>query len=486
MKKYETIKVLGRGTFGEAILAERKSSKEKFVIKKMYMPMKPIENIKEAEILKSMNHPNIVKYVDGFWEKEYLYIVMEYADGGDLSQKIRCFKNNRKEFSEDEILHDFIQLAFAIKYIHDRKILHRDLKPQNVFLMKDGTIKLGDFGIARPLENTYELCATKCGTPGYSSPEVFSGEPYGSKADIWSLGCILYELCCLKPPFSGKTFEAINASVSKGDFEPIPSIYSQDIQKLVKSMLSINPSNRPNINDILNYPIVKSNLELYVDKRYLNFEMNHTVIHGRNPYDAPTVIPKEIDVNVTIIGDYAVGKTDIIKRFLEIPYDTEMSAISNSLTKTIEVNDFTINIKIWDTSGIKVFRHLTRFYCRSANIVIIVFSLGNWNEYNENSFESVKEFYQMAVEDNKDAMICLCGNMSDIPAEQRRISFEEGRRKAMELSNEVEYFETSAVTGDGINVMFEEMIKKYLVKLSERKMPNNDNEKQKDSKCIIS
>ncbi|KAH0793634.1 CAMK family protein kinase [Histomonas meleagridis] len=411
---------------------------------------------------------------------------MEYADGGDLSQKIRCFKNNRKEFSEDEILHNFIQLAFAIKYIHDRKILHRDLKPQNVFLMKDGTIKLGDFGIARPLENTYELCATKCGTPGYSSPEVFSGEPYGSKADIWSLGCILYELCCLKPPFSGKTFEAINASVSKGDFEPIPSIYSQDIQNLVKSMLSINPSNRPNINDILNYPIVKSNLELYVDKRYLNFEMNHTVIHGRNPYDAPTVIPKEIDVKITLVGDFAVGKTEIIRRFFEKPPNNGYPINFDKYEKSVEINGFTINIEIYDISGSRAFKPIVQGSCECANIVIIVFSLGNWNEYNENSFENVNEFYRMTLRNRKGAVVCLCGNMSDIPDEQRRISFEEGRLKAMELSNEVEYFETSAVTGDGINVMFEEMIKKYLVKLSERKMPNNDNEKQKDSKCIIS
>ncbi|XP_022786792.1 serine/threonine-protein kinase Nek5-like [Stylophora pistillata] len=105
------------------------------------------------------------------------------------------------QLPEDQVLDYFVQICLGLKHVHDRKILHRDLKSQNIFLTKNGIVKLGDFGIARVLHSTMELARTCIGTPYYLSPEICENKPYNNKSDIWSLGCVLYELLTLKHAF---------------------------------------------------------------------------------------------------------------------------------------------------------------------------------------------------------------------------------------------------------------------------------------------
>ncbi len=130
---------------------------------------------------------------------------MGYADGGDLSSKIKDQRtvSDKNYFSEDTVLDWFTQICLGMKHCHDRKILHRDLKAGNVFLCKNGMVKLGDFGIAKVLNSTIDKASTIVGTPYYLSPEIIKNKPYNFKSDIWSLGIILYEMCALKPPFNG-------------------------------------------------------------------------------------------------------------------------------------------------------------------------------------------------------------------------------------------------------------------------------------------
>ncbi|CAK94413.1 unnamed protein product (macronuclear) [Paramecium tetraurelia] len=189
---YRRIKLLGEGSFGKAYLVECIQDGTLCVIKQVDLnQMKEDERretIKEARILEALRHPNIVKI-----QRSRLCIVMDYADGGDLSNKIK--QTGSCLFSEVQILDWFTQICLAIKHVHDRKIIHRDLKTQNIFLTQDGIIKLGDFGIARVLNHTREKCKTIVGTPYYLSPEIIESRDYSFKTDIWSLGIILYELC---------------------------------------------------------------------------------------------------------------------------------------------------------------------------------------------------------------------------------------------------------------------------------------------------
>lgn len=259
MEKYKQIKELGEGSYGKAILVQSRVDEKLYVIKEIRLygvtEQERQDALKEVTVLKSLDNPYIVKYIESFHERGNLYIVMEYADGGDLSQKIQ--NQHGKHLTEHEILHDFIQLSLAIKHIHDQKILHRDLKCQNVFLTKSGDVKLGDFGISKVLDSTLQMCKTQIGTPYYLSPEICQGQQYNSKTDIWSLGCILYELCTLRHAFNAQNMNALLMNIICGKYAPIPSIYSSDLKQLVSDCLTKDPKARPSINQILTRPIIK-------------------------------------------------------------------------------------------------------------------------------------------------------------------------------------------------------------------------------------
>ena len=258
MHDYAEVRVLGEGSFGKALLCRRKQDRKLVVVKQIRVSSlsdsEKADAIREASVLASLDHPFIVKYYDSFEENGMFFIVMEYCDGGDLAKMIQT----SALLSEAEVLHIFVQIVLAIKYIHDKKILHRDLKCQNIFLTKDGTVKLGDFGIARVLEHTFQLCHTQVGTPYYLSPEICEGKNYNSKTDIWSLGCILYELCTLRHAFSAQNMNALFVNIIRGRYDPIPKRFSNELQLLVSRMLTYDSRMRPSINGILATPMIKS------------------------------------------------------------------------------------------------------------------------------------------------------------------------------------------------------------------------------------
>ncbi|CAN0031798.1 unnamed protein product [Ectocarpus sp. 8 AP-2014] len=193
MDRYRVDKVVGKGSFGQAILCARIVDGKACIVKQVDTSKLPAkarrEASKEATLLAKLKHPNIV----GFWEsffhgasRDVLCIVMDYADGGDLSS---CLSRRNGRLIDEEIVLDwFVQTTLALKHIHDRKILHRDLKTQNIFLTRSRVVKLGDFGIAKVLGSTFDLARTAIGTPYYMSPEICQEKRYNHKSDMWSLG----------------------------------------------------------------------------------------------------------------------------------------------------------------------------------------------------------------------------------------------------------------------------------------------------------
>jgi len=212
------------------------------------------EAYKEAKILEKLDHSNIVRFIEVFRSnKPYptLNIVMEYADGGDLNKLIKMQQKENCYFSEDKILDWFCQICLAVKHLHDKKILHRDLKSGNIFLTKGGIVKLGDFGISKRLENTLDKAKTVIGTPYYLSPEIIMNKPYSFQSDIWSMGVLLYEMCLLKMPFDAKSMPMLTLKIIKGDYIALPIEFSKDIRELVSSILIVDPKKRPKIDDLL-------------------------------------------------------------------------------------------------------------------------------------------------------------------------------------------------------------------------------------------
>ncbi|NXL33436.1 NEK3 kinase, partial [Glaucidium brasilianum] len=252
MEEYKVLRVLGEGSFGRALLVHHKISDQKYAMKEIRLPMSSsdVENSrKEAVLLAKMKHPNIVAYKESFEADGHLYIVMEYCDDGDLMQKIKHQRG--KLFPEDTILHWFVQMCLGVKHIHDKRVLHRDIKSKNVFLTQNGKVKLGDFGSARLLAHPVSYACTYVGTPYYVPPEIWESMPYNNKSDIWSLGCILYELCTLRHPFQANSWKHLILKICKGSYNPLPFHYSYDLHYLIKQMFKRNPKNRPSASTIL-------------------------------------------------------------------------------------------------------------------------------------------------------------------------------------------------------------------------------------------
>jgi hypothetical protein len=187
---------------------------------------------------------------------------MDYADGGDLSGAISRRKKSHSPFSESEVMNMFVQICLALKHVHYQKILHRDLKAQNIFLTKKGVVKLGDFGIAKVLDSTGDVARTQIGTPYYLSPEICEDKPYGKKSDVWSLGCVLYEIAALDLPFQARNLPALAHRIMTKEPAALPAShrYSEDLKNLTKSLLNKKPDRRPSVVTILRSPFVQGHI----------------------------------------------------------------------------------------------------------------------------------------------------------------------------------------------------------------------------------
>ena len=200
-------------------------------------------------MLSSLSHPYITQFQGSCEEDGFLLIAMDYCAGGDLHSIIT--KRNGILFPEDRVLDWFVQLCLAIKYIHDHKILHRDIKSQNIFLTDDGKVRLGDFGISKILNSSSELARTCIGTPYYLSPEMCENKPYNNKSDIWALGCVLYEMLTLKHAFEANSMKALILKIIKGIYPAVASRYSRDIRLLLSQIFQREPQARPSICAVL-------------------------------------------------------------------------------------------------------------------------------------------------------------------------------------------------------------------------------------------
>ena len=279
---YKIVKLLGEGSFGKAYLAKCDKEDKKYVIKQVMMEgmtdQDKRDTFNEAAILKKLDHPNIIKFKEVFLQrkpKEALNIVTEFADGGDLSQKIE--QQKKKPFTEDQILDYITQICLALQHVHKKKIIHRDLKSGNVFLMKSGIVKLGDFGIAKGLKSTWEKAKTMVGTPYYLSPEIIKNEPYDSKSDIWALGVLLYELMTFKMPFNAVSLPLLSIKINRGVYQPPPGIYSSEIKDLLKKCLTLEAKNRPSIDEILQLPLIKNRIQNFLNEVQYDQDLSKTM-----------------------------------------------------------------------------------------------------------------------------------------------------------------------------------------------------------------
>mmetsp|Transcript_15041 Transcript_15041/g.63290 ORF Transcript_15041/g.63290 Transcript_15041/m.63290 type:complete len:943 (+) Transcript_15041:229-3057(+) len=284
MDKYKRVKVLGKGSFGHAVLVTfAKDPTKQYVVKEVDMSKMPKSereaSLLEAKLLSALHHPNIVTCYESFTERGRLCIVMDYCAGGDLYQRLKRQKGVL--LAEDRILDWFTQMCLGLKHVHDRKVLHRDLKTQNVFMTADGRCKLGDFGVSKVLSGTTQLAQTAVGTPYYLSPEICENKAYDNKSDIWSLGCVLYELCTLQHPFEGASLKLLIVKILRGNYAPVSSRYSRAVRDVIAQMLQRDPARRPSVNEILSRQPFRDMAKRWLDEDVHADEFSHTVIHRK-------------------------------------------------------------------------------------------------------------------------------------------------------------------------------------------------------------
>ncbi|MDR3547480.1 MAG: serine/threonine-protein kinase Nek [Candidatus Pacebacteria bacterium] len=277
LQNYHELHELGQGSSASAVLVECVNGANRgklYALKKISLalldPKKKQYAENEVELLKVLVGPTIIRYYESFSSKDWIWIVMEYADGGNLSQLIANHKVKRETISTGTILDWFAQIVLGIMVMHSKKVLHRDIKTQNIFLVggsstKDQPVlKIGDFGVSKALSSTFAMAETLCGTPYYMAPEIFRREPYNAKSDMWSLGCVLYELTTLELPFDGVTMEELKEAIEKKDPKALPEGTNEDIVMLVNALLNKDPIRRPSIWEVSKLQAVSSRIQSFV------------------------------------------------------------------------------------------------------------------------------------------------------------------------------------------------------------------------------
>lgn len=269
---FELLSKLGEGAYSIVYKVRRLTDSQIYALKKVRLePLKSKERenaLNEVRILASITDPYIVNYKEAFLDEPSLSlcIVMEYAPGGDLQQKIKSTKSEQTTVNEAEIWRFIIHICRGLNTLHKMQILHRDLKSANVFLTYPNpngsgapVYKLGDLNVSKIA--TRGLVYTQTGTPYYASPEVWRDEPYDLKSDIWSLGCVAYEMASGKPPFQAPDMSNLFKKVQKGVYDRIPMVYSQELMEVIGACLKVNPTQRPTATEIIGMGLVQKRIQ---------------------------------------------------------------------------------------------------------------------------------------------------------------------------------------------------------------------------------
>ena len=266
LSEYNVMGVIGRGTFSIVKLAENKLTKEKVAIKMLQKRrIKTKEEFirinREIEMLKSLNHPNVIKIHKILEDSKTFYIIMEYCQNGELFNRIV----QKQHLNEDEAAFFYYQLINGLEYIHQNNIVHRDLKPENLLLAKDDLLKIIDFGLSN-YSKLNMLLGTPCGSPCYASPEMVSGQKYdGYMIDIWSTGIILYAMTCGYLPFEDNDNEVLFLKILKCNII-YPKYVGELALDLMKKIIVTEPSKRITLEKIKEHPFYLKGKTLFNQK----------------------------------------------------------------------------------------------------------------------------------------------------------------------------------------------------------------------------
>ncbi|XP_062925562.1 serine/threonine-protein kinase Nek10 [Mobula hypostoma] len=261
---YAILDYLGSGAFGNVFKVRKYSGHNLLAMKEVNLHNPAFGKDKKDRdhsvekivseltiIREQLHHPNVVRYYKTFVENDRLYIVMELIEGAPLGEHFNSLKEKQQGFTEERIWNIFIQICLALRYLHkEKRIVHRDLTPNNIMLGEQDKVTITDFGLAKQKQENSKMTSV-VGTILYSCPEIVKSEPYGEKADIWAAGCILYQMATLNPPFYSSNMLSLATKIVEAAYEPVPKgLYSYQVQETIKSCLTPDSEARPDVVEV--------------------------------------------------------------------------------------------------------------------------------------------------------------------------------------------------------------------------------------------
>lgn len=250
---FQIIKKIGRGSYGTVFKARQVSSGKIVAIKTI-----PVNGQKKDEIQQALNEirilgsnlsPYLVEYIDSFIDNQSMdfWIVMEFMPDGDLKNLLDNHKEKNTKFSESFLWRIFIQILIGIRDLHQNSIIHRDIKPANIFINKEKvSVKIGDLNISKILKNNQSLAETQIGTPFYLAPEIWMRNTYDYKVDIFSLGCVVFEMAALQHPFYSRNTMDLQKKILMAKIPELPQHFSKEFSLILKLCMSRDLKQRPN------------------------------------------------------------------------------------------------------------------------------------------------------------------------------------------------------------------------------------------------
>ena len=291
LNDFEIVKYLNNEEIVSIIKVKRKKDGQFYILKNLKFQLldKKLKEkvLNDIKLLSSLNHPNIIQFKESFFDKpsNTLNLVMESANNGNLSNKINLAIIKKMSLEECIIWDVLTQILHGLYYLHKKGIIHRNLKSSNIYLTKNRLIKIGDFNSCYLLNKKNNFQENQLNISLYSAPELLKNQKYNHKCDIWSVGCIIYEMASLSLPFNGENKEILYNNIRIGKFHPIPSFYSKNLQSIINDMLIFDPSKRPSSDILLNYPNIRETtkkLNSIYDKYKNEINIKNTKIKENN------------------------------------------------------------------------------------------------------------------------------------------------------------------------------------------------------------
>ncbi|MEW5315749.1 MAG: hypothetical protein WDW38_007155 [Sanguina aurantia] len=250
---------VGKGAFGTAHIVTHKVDGLRYVLKRVRLARQSHRErqaaLQELCLLASLNHRNILQYKESWVAAGCVVcMVVELCSSADLAAQLQLRVTGAACFSEGQLQDMAVQLASALHMLHVNRVAHRDVKLSNILVTGDGCLKLADFGLSALLDSGDSLTDTVVGTPSYMGPELMQGKPYGTKNDLWGLGCVLYELAALKPAFQACNMSGLVRRITSGPTPTLPSRYSPELTSLVRALLCKEAEGRPSAAQVLQLP----------------------------------------------------------------------------------------------------------------------------------------------------------------------------------------------------------------------------------------